>query len=183
MHKVHVLVPLTCVPACRLPGQIDSPSRFWDLILAGGSPSSDKVPQNRFNVDAFYNPNNERPGSFNIRGGYFLDGDPAEFDPTFFGITPVEATWMDPQQRKLLEVAYEALESSGTHLQRLRGSLTGCFIGSFTNDFQQMSFKDNDFRHTYTATGVDPGILANRLAHVFDLRGPRCEGLPAPKPL
>ncbi|KAL9009886.1 MAG: hypothetical protein Q9173_005124 [Seirophora scorigena] len=66
----------------------------------------------------------------------------------------------------------ESLESSGTHLQRVRGSLTGCFIGSFTNDFQQMSFRDNDFRHTYTATGVDPGILANRVAHVFDLRGP-----------
>ncbi|KAI4095110.1 MAG: hypothetical protein LQ344_001761 [Seirophora lacunosa] len=172
MQKVNALVPLTGVPACRLPGQIDSPSLFWDLILAGGSPPSEKVPQNRFNVDAFYNPNNERPGSFNIRGGYFLDGDPAEFDPTFFGITPVEATWMDPQQRKLLEVAYEALESSGTHLQSVRGSLTGCFIGSFTNDFQQISFKENDFRHTYTATGVDPGILANRLAHVFDLRGP-----------
>ncbi|KAL8917449.1 MAG: hypothetical protein Q9208_007943 [Pyrenodesmia sp. 3 TL-2023] len=157
---------------CRLPGRIDSPSGFWDLILAGHSPQSDKVPPSRFNVDAFYASNNERPGSFNVRGGYFLEDDPTEFDPTFFGITPVEATWMDPQQRKLLEVVYEALESSGTPLHKVFGSLTGCFVGSFTNDFQQMSFKENDFRHTYSATGVDTGILANRIAHVFNLHGP-----------
>ncbi|KAI4174386.1 MAG: hypothetical protein LQ343_002321 [Gyalolechia ehrenbergii] len=161
--------------ACRLPGQVDSPSDYWDLIMAARSPQSLKVPPNRFNLDAFYHSQNERPGSFNVPGGYFLEGDPADFDPSFFGITPVEATWMDPQQRKLLELVYEALESSGTPLHKVSGSLTGCFIGSFTNDFQQMSFKEPDFRHTYSATGVDPGILANRIAHVFNFHGPRSE--------
>ncbi|KAL9625921.1 MAG: hypothetical protein Q9204_007729 [Flavoplaca sp. TL-2023a] len=140
--------------------------------MAAGSPQSSKVPSSRFNIDAFYDPQPDRPGSLNIPGGYFLDEDPTDFDPTFFGITPIEATWMDPQQRKLLEVVYEALESSGTPLDKLVGSSTGCFVGSFTSDFQQMSFKEHDFRHTYSATGVDPGILSSRIAHVFDLRGP-----------
>lgn len=143
--------------------------------MAAGSPQSAKVPSSRFNIDAFYDPQPDRPGSLNIPGGYFLDEDPTDFDPNFFGITPIEATWMDPQQRKLLEVVYEALESSGTPLHKLVGSSTGCFVGSFTSDFQQMSFKEHDFRHTYSATGVDPGILSSRIAHVFDLRGPRCE--------
>ena len=87
----------------------------------------------------------------------------------------MEAKWMDPQQRKLLEVVYEALEDSGTPIPNITGTPTGCFIGSFTSDYQQMSFKEYDFRHTYSATGVDPGILANRIAHVFDLHGPRLE--------
>ena len=143
--------------------------------MAARSPQGKKVPSNRFNIDAFYHPDNERPGSLNVPGGYFLEGDPADFDPTFFGISPVEAIWMDPQQRKLLEVVYEVFESSGTPLHRVSEILTGCFIGSFTSDFQQMSFKEHDFRHTYSATGVDPGVLANRVAHVFNLRGPRSE--------
>lgn len=90
--------------------------------MAARSPQSKKIPSNRFNIDAFYHPDNERPGSLNVPGGYFLEGDPADFDPTFFGISPVEAIWMDPQQRKLLEVVYEAFESSGTPLHRVSGN-------------------------------------------------------------
>ena len=74
---------------------------------------------------------------------------------------------MDPQQRKLLEVVYEAFESGGVTLQSINGSKTAVFIGSFTSDFQQMSFKEPDFRHSYAATGVDPGIISNRIGHVF----------------
>ena len=159
--------------ACRLPGHVESPSDFWNLMMARQSPRSLKVPSNRFNIDAYYHSDNERPGSFNVPGGYFLDGSPEDFDPTFFGITPIEAMWMDPQQRKLLEVVYETFENAGIPLEKVAGTSTGCFIGSFTSDFQQMSFKEHDFRHAISATGVDPGILANRIGHVFDLRGPR----------
>ena len=132
-----------------------------------------KVPASRFNIDAHFHSDNERPGSFNVLGGYFLDSDLQEFDPTPFGISPVEAMWMDPQQRKLLEVVYEAFENAGLLLEKLSGTNTACFIGSFTSDFQQMSFKEPDFRHSYAATGVDPGLLSNRISHVFNLHGPR----------
>lgn len=79
---------------------------------------------------------------------------------------------MDPQQRKLLEVVWEAFESGGITMEGIAGSTTACFIGSFTSDFQQMSFKEPDFRHSYAATGVDPGIISNRISHVFNLHGP-----------
>ena len=131
-----------------------------------------KVPSSRFNIDAHFHQNNERPGSFNVLGGYFLNSDLQEFDPVMFGITPIEAMWMDPQQRKLLEVVYEAFESGGVTLESIAGTKTACFIGNFTADYQQMAFKEPWFRHSYAATGVDPGIVSNRISHVFNLNGP-----------
>ena len=131
-----------------------------------------RVPDSRFNIDAHYHSNNDRPGSFGVLGGYFLKETLQEFDPTFFGITPIEAVWMDPQQRKLLEVVYETFESAGVTLQEISGSSTACFVASFTADFQQMAFKEPSFRHSLAATGVDPGIISNRISHVFNLKGP-----------
>jgi acyl transferase domain-containing protein len=131
-----------------------------------------KVPASRFNIDAHYHSNNERPGSFNVMGGYFLNSSLQEFDPVLFGISPVEAMWMDPQQRKLLEVVYEAFESAGVTMSEIAGTKTACFVGSFTADFQQMAFKEPWFRHSYAATGVDPGLISNRISHVFNLNGP-----------
>ena len=132
-----------------------------------------KVPSSRFNIDAYFHQNNERPGSCNITGGCFLDDNPHHFDPTLFDISPVEAVWMDPQQRKLLEVVYEAFESSGTTLDQVATDVVGCFVGSFVSDFQQMAMKEPDFRHPYLTTGCDPGILSNRINNVFNLRGLR----------
>lgn len=131
-----------------------------------------KVPSSRFNIDAHFHKNNDRPGSFGVLGGYFLNGDLSEFDPGLFNITPIEAMWMDPQQRKLLEVVYEALESSGTSLDAISGTRTAVFAASFTADWQQMAFKEPSFRHSLAATGVDPGIISNRISHVFNLNGP-----------
>lgn len=130
------------------------------------------MPASRFNIDAHLHPNNERPGSFNVPGGYFLNSNLQEFDPQLFNISPIEAMWMDPQQRKLLEVVYEALESGGITLSQIEDTKTAVFVGSFTSDYQQMSFKEPDFRHSYAATGVDPGIISNRISHVFNLSGP-----------
>ncbi|KAI1026381.1 hypothetical protein LB503_012851 [Fusarium chuoi] len=176
---------------CRLPGDVSSPSDFWKLMIEKRSGQTPKVPPSRFNIDAHFHPNNDRPGSFGVLGVYFLNETLQEFDPAFFGITPVEATWMgrllsslhvhllcslkrvvDPQQRKLLEVVYEAFESAGLTLDQLSGSDTACFMATFTADFQQMSFKEPSFRHSLAATGVDPGLLSNRVSHVFNLRGP-----------
>ncbi|KAL8366737.1 hypothetical protein RB595_010546 [Gaeumannomyces hyphopodioides] len=158
--------------SCRLPGGIDSASSLWDTIKEKRSVQTPKVPANRFNIDAYLHENLERPGSFNVPGGYFLDGNLEDFDPSFFGISPVEAMWLDPQQRKMLEVTYECFEAAGASLESMSGSNTGVFVGCFTNDFQQMAFRESDFRHSYAATGVDPGIISTRLGNVFDLRGP-----------
>ena len=109
-----------CGMGCRLPGKVDSPSSLWDLLLRKGSGNSAKVPRSRFNIDAHFHKSLERPGSFNVLGGYFLDGLAENFDPTFFNLSPVETMWLDPQQRKMLEVCYEAIESAGLTIDSVR---------------------------------------------------------------
>ncbi|KAH6649445.1 hypothetical protein F5144DRAFT_616611 [Chaetomium tenue] len=157
---------------CHLPGEVRSPAGFWDMMMNKRTGQTPKVPADRFNIDAHFHDNNDRPGSFGVLGGYFLKDDLSNFDPGLFGITPIEAMWMDPQQRKLLEVVYEALESGGIPLEKISGTRTGVFAASFTADWQQMAFKEHSFRHNLAATGVDPGIISNRISHVFNLNGP-----------
>lgn len=83
-------------------------------------------------------------GSFATKGGYFLAENPYQFDHAFFGITPLEAQSMDPAQRKLLEVAYEAFESAGARLEGVAGSRTGCYIGNYASDHRISQLRDID---------------------------------------
>ncbi|KAI1806790.1 ketoacyl-synt-domain-containing protein [Daldinia bambusicola] len=169
----HDVEPIAVIGmGCRMPGNVRSPSDFWNLLISRGIANTPKMPGSRFNIDAYLHPSNERPGSFNVPGGYFIDGNPYDFNPGMFNISPVEASWMDPQQRLLLEVVYEAFENSGTTLDEASGQKTGCFIGSFTFDFQQSMAKEPDFLHAYFAMGADPGLLGNRVSYVYNLTGP-----------
>ncbi|KAI0465543.1 putative polyketide synthase [Xylaria cf. heliscus] len=161
-----------CVVACRLPGSIDSVPKFWEMLRDQRSVRTPKVPSNRFNINAHYHPDLSRPGSFTALGGYFLDGNLEDFDCTFFNITPIEAQWLDPQQRKMLEVCYECFENAGLRLDQVAGTNTAVYVATFTSDYQQMSIFDRDFRHNYAATGVDVGIISNRINNTFNLNGP-----------
>lgn len=129
-----------CGMACRLPGGIDSDASFWRMLVEKRHGQTPRVPRSRFNIDAHYHEKLDRPGSFNVAGGYFLDGNPEDFDPTFFGMTPIEAQWLDPQQRRMLEVSYECLVSAGVTLEEISGSNTAVFVGSFTSDYRKCLF-------------------------------------------
>lgn len=142
-------------------------------MLAKGRSGQCGIPASRFNVDGFYHPNVDRPGSMNTAGGYFLEEDIRAFENSFFGINNLEATFMDPQQRKLLEVVFECFESAGAPLQKISGANIGCYVGNFTTDFQLMQGKDSEYLHRYSATGMGTTILANRISHAFNLQGPR----------
>ena len=107
------------------------------------------------------------------RGGYFLQHDPRSFDHGFFGIAPLEAVSMDPAQRQLLEVTFEAFENAGEIWSQFAGSKTGVFVGNFNFDHHIMQLRDPDNILPYSATGGGPTILSNRINHVFNLRGPR----------
>jgi acyl transferase domain-containing protein/NADPH:quinone reductase-like Zn-dependent oxidoreductase len=157
-----------------LPGESYTPSKLWDNLLRDGKSAWSELPKNRFNLDAWYHPNGSRPGSVNTRGGYFLSHDDhlRQFDPSFFGISPLEASSMDPQQRKLLEVVYESVENAGATLEELSGSKTSCFVGCFTNDMRRMTSRDLEFGAPYEMTGSDMTILSNRINYVFNLKGP-----------
>ena len=79
---------------------------------------------------------------------------------------------MDPQQRNLLEVVFECLENAGMPLSAASGSNIGCYVGNFTLDYPMMQSKDPDNFHRYSITGFGPTLLANRISHVFDFKGP-----------
>lgn len=158
--------------ACRLPGGVKSPYDLWEMLIHERS-GQRKVPKERFNVDGYYHPEGDRAGVMSTSGGYFIQEDVRKFENTFFGVNNMEATYMDPQQRKLLEVVYECFESSGATLTDVAGANVGVYVGNFTVDFQTMQTRDPEYLHRYSATGSGTAILANRLSYVFDLRGPR----------
>ncbi|MEG9518169.1 SDR family NAD(P)-dependent oxidoreductase [Saccharopolyspora indica] len=140
---------------CRLPGEIDSPEQFWDL-LATGRDAVGPRPAGRAGPD-------EPAG--------YLD-DVAGFDADFFGITPREAAVMDPQQRILLEVAWSALEHAGIAPGSLRGSRTGVFAGVSSAEYGALAMADPDQVDAWSGTGAAVSVLANRLSYLLDLRGP-----------
>lgn len=96
--------------AGRFPGDAENPQKLWDMLAQGRSALS-KIPADRFNVDAFYHPHNERQGTINVDKAHFMQRDIEAFDAPFFNMPLAEAKAMDPQQRMALECTYEALEN------------------------------------------------------------------------
>ncbi|KAL8413715.1 hypothetical protein RB594_005096 [Gaeumannomyces avenae] len=155
---------------CRFPGDASNVEELWGLMAEGRSAWS-RIPRSRMNAAGHYHPDPSRQGSFHIKGGHFLKQNVAAFDPSFFAISPNEATAMDPQQRILLEVTYEAMESGGIPRESLDGSDTTVWIGSFVKDYEQVCLRDQDDAPQYAATGNGIAILANRISHSFNLTG------------
>ncbi|HZD48842.1 MAG TPA: SDR family NAD(P)-dependent oxidoreductase [Silvibacterium sp.] len=156
---------------CRIPGGGDSPEAFWKL-LAEGVDAIEVVPASRWDADAFYDPRPETPGKANTKWGGFVSGID-QFDPAFFGISPREAIGMDPQQRMLLEVSWEALENACVRADSLNGSPTGVFAGVSTNDYAMLlSHHDADSFDAYSGTGVARSIAAGRVSYLLGLKGP-----------
>ncbi|KAL1841095.1 hypothetical protein VTJ49DRAFT_7426 [Mycothermus thermophilus] len=116
--------------SCRFAGDVDSPSKLWDLLAEGRSAWSE-IPKDRFNIDGFHHPNHEKLNGTNVIGGHFLNEDIALFDAQFFNLSAEMAAALDPQFRLQLESTYEALESAGLTLQDVAGSNTAVFAGSF----------------------------------------------------
>ncbi|KAI1177722.1 hypothetical protein F4777DRAFT_576800 [Nemania sp. FL0916] len=160
---------------CRWPGGVDSPAGMWAFLRYGGSGyrSFDSSSASRsFSATGFYHPKSGRPGTMATQGGFLLDRDPRLFDHSFFGITQREAETLDPSQRKLLEVVYEAFENAGETWASVAASNTGVFVGNFALDHWLIQARDWDYPKPYSTTGVSASVLANRISHVFDLRGP-----------
>ncbi len=158
---------------CRFPGEINDPKSFWELIAEGKDAIVD-IPENRWDIKRFYDQDINKPGKMYVRSGGFLEQDIDQFDSLFFGITPREADCLDPQQRILMEVTWEAFEDAGIPADSLASSSTGVYIGAFTldNKLTQMSGVNREKIGPHTAVGSTMTILSNRLSYLLDLRGP-----------
>ncbi|OPX12564.1 type I polyketide synthase [Mycobacterium sp. AT1] len=158
---------------CRLPGAVDSPESYWDL-LCSGTDATRVVPESRWNAARFHDPHPGKVGKMVTRRGGFLD-EVDQFDPQFFGISPREAHLLDPQQRLLLQATWEALEDGGIPADSLAGTRVGVFIGGFTLDYQLLQNQGRTSRYrfkTHSSTGMMMTMLANRISFAFDFRGP-----------
>lgn len=164
--------------ANRFPGGADTPARLWTILKDAASAEaadlSREPPPGRMNLRKFYHPDGDRHGRTPVGKAYFLseDLDPALFDASFFGISPLEAEAMDPQQRMLLETVYEASESAGMPLDKLKAANCAVYVGAMTADYAELPTRDVEDVSTYMASGTSRAVLANRISHFFDLRGP-----------
>ncbi|MGD0283950.1 MAG: beta-ketoacyl synthase N-terminal-like domain-containing protein, partial [Dissulfurispiraceae bacterium] len=157
---------------CRFPGGANSPEAFWK-ILSGGIDTIGEIPSDRWDKDAYFDGDPDAPGKMYTRFGGFIDR-VDWLDTAFFGISPREAESLDPQQRLLMEVSWEALEHAGLNPLSLKGSRTGVFIGICSRDYIQAHLGSGDPTaiDPYSITGVAFSTATGRLSYLYDFRGP-----------
>ncbi|MFC9327396.1 SDR family NAD(P)-dependent oxidoreductase [Kitasatospora sp. NPDC057015] len=156
--------------AGRFPGA-DSTEELWDLLREGRDGVGTVTPD-LWDGDRLTDPDPVRTGRITSDQGGWL-GDRARFDAGFFGIPAREARSLDPQHRLLLEVAWHALEDSGTDPHRLRGSRTGVWLGISNSDYARLLERDGlDSLDAYHSTGTALNAAAGRLSFLLGLHGP-----------
>ncbi len=158
--------------ACRLPGGVNSPAEFWDLLERGGDGIID-VPKDRWDAAALYDADPDARGkAYCTKGGFVTPID--LFDAPFFGISPREARALDPAQRMMLEATWEAFEQAGYSMDQLRGSPTGVFVG-IGKGYHEYGLAlagglaDLD---GYVGTGSAGSTMSGRVSYVLGLEGP-----------
>ncbi|MFE1328798.1 SDR family NAD(P)-dependent oxidoreductase, partial [Streptomyces sp. NPDC058741] len=170
MRATDAAEPIAVVSmACRLPGGIDTPEAFWAL-LAEERDGIGPFPQ-RWDALDVYDPDPEAVGKSYIREGGFLAG-AEDFDAGFFGISPREAVSMDPQQRLVLEVSWEALERAGIRPETLSESRTGVYLGTMGSDYSTQQGRGLAELDGYVGTGNASSVVSGRVAYTLGLQGP-----------
>jgi acyl transferase domain-containing protein/NADPH:quinone reductase-like Zn-dependent oxidoreductase/NADP-dependent 3-hydroxy acid dehydrogenase YdfG/acyl carrier protein len=155
--------------SCRLPGA-NSVTDLWSLLLEGRCAIS-QVPADRFSLARYGHPRRSERGKSYTWAAGVLD-DVWGFDPGAFGISPREAAQMDPQQRILLQLTWEALEDAGIRPSAIAGSDVGVFVGASQTDYGHAISGDQAMADSHFATGNALAILANRISYIYDLHGP-----------
>ncbi|MYV47455.1 beta-ketoacyl synthase N-terminal-like domain-containing protein, partial [Streptomyces sp. SID2888] len=153
---------------CRFPGGVVSPEDLWELVAEGRDVIGPFPTDRGWDLDRLAGGGE---GSSLAQVGGFLD-DAAGFDPGFFGISPREAVAMDPQQRILLEIAWEALERAGIDPSALRGSRTGVFMGTTGQDYGEVIKASDEDAEVYSTTGHAASVISGRLSYFLGAEGP-----------
>ncbi|TDC72597.1 type I polyketide synthase, partial [Streptomyces hainanensis] len=168
----HTAEPIAIVGVgCRYPGGVRDLDAFGAMLVSGADIVGE-VPADRWGRE-FWDTERRRPGTTFTHVGTFLD-DIDRFDPAHFGIAPREAGAIDPQQRLIMEVAWEAMSDSGRPREQWEGTRTGVFAGILSNDYALLHGKTLGVEGIgpHYATGTAFSFAAGRVAHAFDLRGP-----------
>ncbi|MGQ0838753.1 beta-ketoacyl synthase N-terminal-like domain-containing protein, partial [Actinokineospora sp.] len=155
--------------ACRLPGGVDSPEAFWELLSSGGD-AIGEFPA-RWDALGVFDPDPDAVGKSYSRQGGFLS-EVELFDAGFFGISPREAQSMDPQQRVVLETCWEALERAGIRPETLHGSNTGVFVGAMSSDYGDYERHGLDVLDGYVSSGNASSVISGRVSYTLGLQGP-----------
>lgn len=135
--------------------------KFWQSLRRGEN-AVRIIPANRWDWRAGYSLAADEPDTAYGRHGGFLDH-ALDFDPVFFGIAPVEAKVMDPQERRFLQTAYHALEDSGYFVDPVHD--VGVFVAAMYGHYQDLAAPDRVINSSFAA-------IANRVSYAFDLHGP-----------
>ncbi len=159
--------------AGRFPAAGDT-AQLWQNLLAAHDAISD-IPADRWDVAAMFDPDPSRAhaGFSYARWGGFLP-DFADFDPSFFGMTPREAAEIDPQERLFLMTAWHAVEDAGLTPALMRerlGGAVGVFAGVTKSDHARLGARrhgDGSVVHPRASFSS----VANRVSFVMDLHGP-----------
>lgn len=154
--------------AARYPGA-NNVEEMWRLLVEGRD-GVGPLPIGRWSEYANDPVMSKRMADVDLTGGY-LD-DISSFDAEFFGLSPLETVNVDPQQRIILELTWEALEHAHIPANTLRGKPVGVYIGSSNNDYGMLIGADPAEAHPYALTGTASSIIPNRVSYAYDFRGP-----------
>ena len=155
--------------SCRFP-KAPGIEAFWKLVC-NGVDAITEIPKERWDVGSLYSPDLAAPGKMNTRWGGFLE-QIDKFDAPFFQISPREASQVDPQQRLMLELSWEALQDAGILPHSLQGSQTGVFFGAMWHDYDYVPADPLTATTQHTSTGQTLSVIPGRVSYTFGLRGP-----------
>lgn len=166
--------------ATRLPGAGETPESTWDFLINGGD-AIRELPDGRWSEFLGEPEVAEAVAASNSLGGYLEQEVVKGFDAEFFAMSPIEVERVDPQQRLMMELTWEALEHARIPASELRGTPVGVFVGSSSNDFQLIAAlglggeKDPNVpasADAYAIMGSVSSIIPNRVSYFFDFTGP-----------
>ncbi|WP_431955227.1 polyketide synthase Pks13 [Nocardia lijiangensis] len=164
----------------RLPGAGDTPESTWEFLINRGD-AIREAPEGRWSEFLSEPEIAKAVAEGNTLGGYLDQEVVKGFDAEFFAMSPIEVERVDPQQRLMMELTWEALEHARIPASELRGESVGVFIGSSANDFQLIAAlglsgeQDPNLPATaqgYAIMGSVSSIIPNRVSYFFDFRGP-----------
>ncbi|MBI0295136.1 SDR family NAD(P)-dependent oxidoreductase [Streptomyces sp. PRKS01-29] len=156
--------------ACRFPGGVRGPDQLWDLVADERDAVSSFPTDRGWDLENLYHPDPDHHGTSYVRAGGFIY-DAADFDAEFFDIGAREAAAIEPQQRMLLELAWEATESAGIDPHSLRGSRTGVYTGVMYHDYASRLDEIPEGLLGHVGNGNAGSVSSGRVAFTLGLQG------------